>query len=173
MNNPNYGNKRQIPFDRLPETDAYTGDDTGFRQNVGSAPASFVPEGRNSNQVDMEYGDSRQPSFQRAHETSPYGDRDTEFAQEVAPTSRPLARGGTERRVTDREDIDSGRWLGTAAIILAALSFFFLPYVLSIAGIAVGALSIYRGSRLGWWAVSIGIVACLLTLLPLVWNRFY
>jgi hypothetical protein len=173
MNNPNYGNKRQIPFDRLHETDSYTGGDTEFSQNVGSAPASFMQEGTNSRQADMEYGDRRQVSFQRADETSPHVDRDTEFAQEVAPTPSPFARGGTERRRTDRENIASGRWLGITAIILAALSFFFLPYVLSIAGIAVGAMSIYRGNRLGWWAVSIGVVACLLTLLPLVWNRFY
>jgi hypothetical protein len=173
MNNPNYGNKRQIPCDRSNETDCDIDGKTEFTQNVGSAPASCVQEGTDSKQADMEYGDRRQVSFRQANETSPDVDRDTEFAHEVAPTPFSFAQGGTERRIEDRANVDSGRWLGTTAIILAALSFFFLPYVLSIAGIVVGAMSIYRGSRLGWWAVSVGLVAFILTLLLPVVRPFY
>jgi hypothetical protein len=166
MDNTNYRNKRQIPFDRSNETDSHMDGDTPFTPKVGPTPSSFVQEGTTgSKQEDVWAEDRRQVSFRRANEPSPDVDHDTEFAQEVAPTPFPFARGGIERREGNRENIASGRWLGITAIILAALSFFFLPYVLSIAGIIVGAVSIRRGSRLGWWAVAVGIVALILTLL--------
>jgi uncharacterized membrane protein HdeD (DUF308 family) len=84
---------------------------------------------------------------------------DAEVAQEITP-SADFVRGRDDRRDEDRTA--GGTVLGIASLVLSVLAFFFWPFLLSIAGIVVGAFAVRQRSALGWWGIAIGIVALIM-----------
>jgi hypothetical protein len=69
-------------------------------------------------------------------------------------------KGNRQESVRDR-----GKSLGIAALVIAIISLFLLPYFLAIIGITLGAISVRQGSSLGWWAIGISIVSMIGALL--------
>ncbi|MBD1371203.1 DUF4190 domain-containing protein [Hazenella sp. IB182357] len=114
--------------------------------------------------VDEEVAAEIAPTGREHHEDQ--GDYKTEFAQDVAPMPAGFSgdREGSEEQEVD-EETDSGRGLGIAAIVLSLLSFFFLPFIMASAAIIVGIISVRRGSALGWWGISIGVIAMIIMLI--------
>lgn len=100
---------------------------------------------------------------------------DEEVSAEVSPT--PAAnmnlKQEEEQGQASNEDSTSGRGWGIVSIILSILSFFMWPYLLAPAGIIIGIIAIRRGSRLGWWATALGIVALILTTLILPFRLIF
>lgn len=82
---------------------------------------------------------------------------DTEFSQEVAS-------GPNDPSYTSVEDerADQGYGWGIAGIVLAVLSFFLWPYLLAPIGIILGVVGVSQGSKLGWWAIGLGVIALIL-----------
>jgi hypothetical protein len=109
--------------------------------------------------------EDKKPYEEQEHKHEPnIGNRpdDEETAAEIAPnpTFSRDREDRDDRRGTRTED--GGLGLGIAALVLSVLAFFFWPFVLSIAGIVVGAFAVRRKSSLGWWAIAVGIVALIL-----------
>ncbi|SDW12176.1 hypothetical protein SAMN05444487_101333 [Marininema mesophilum] len=93
-----------------------------------------------------------------------WNDRDdTEAAAEVAPVTDSFGRDELSVDKNDTEGEGQGQGVGVVGIIISALAFFLVPFLLGPAGIILGIISIRRGSMLGWWAVGIGAAAILLT----------
>lgn len=101
-------------------------------------------------------------------------DRDEEFAQDLAPTP-PL--GVTEREENRTENnartAENGRGWGITSIVLSVLSFFLMPYLLAVAGIIVGIISVRRGSTLGWWGIAVGVVALIIVTIALPFRLLF
>jgi hypothetical protein len=91
---------------------------------------------------------------------------DEEYAAELAPPPMAL-----RNNVRPRADIEAfveddpaaasqNRTLGIVALVLAAISLFFLPAILGPASIVVGFAAYVRGSRtLGVWSMALGLLA--------------
>jgi hypothetical protein len=125
----------------------------------------------NSQRPPAEYG---RKQFEREA-----GDRqmDEEYAAELMPTvGAALPRSGvsSERRtehvdpmadlamlVQDEGDVvTQNKSLGIVALVLSAISLFFLPAILGPASIVVGFAAYVRGSRvLGIWSMALGLLA--------------
>lgn len=81
---------------------------------------------------------------------------DTEFSQEVAsaPNDDSLEQGNYHQ-----EEVARGSGWGIAGIVLVILSFFLWPYLLAPIGIILGVMAVSQRSKLGWWAIAIGVIA--------------
>ncbi|SFS81276.1 hypothetical protein [Marininema halotolerans] len=92
-------------------------------------------------------------------------DDDAEAAAEIAPTPNVYSPDPVDRDDSSVEDSteSGGQGIGVVGIILSALAFFLVPFLMGPAGIVLGIISARRGSMLGWWAVGIGAAAILLT----------
>lgn len=103
------------------------------------------------------------------------GEADVEAAEEVAepvPT-RELRRDAREETTRDEEERNEGSGLGTVAILLSVLSLLLVPFILAPAGIVLGVISGSRRSRLGWWAVGVGVFSLIVNLVAAPYMRLY
>ncbi|MBA4543918.1 MULTISPECIES: DUF308 domain-containing protein [Thermoactinomyces] len=87
---------------------------------------------------------------------------DEETAAELSPNPTFASEDNDRDDQRGARTENGGMGLGIAALVLSVLAFFFWPFVLSIAGIVVGAFAVRRKSTLGWWAIAVGIVALIL-----------
>lgn len=96
---------------------------------------------------------------------------DEEMSAELAPNAGnvvPLRRVDEDTAIEDDKDVEekSGSGLALTGVILSALSLFFMPYLLSTAGIILGYLGYKRGDKsLGIWAMGLGAIGLLGTLI--------
>ncbi|MRG29361.1 hypothetical protein [Laceyella tengchongensis] len=103
-------------------------------------------------------------------------DHDEEVAAEFSPTPAgiPIRTNNKERNEGEDADTEnSGVGLGITALILAVLSFFMLPFLLAPAGIIIGAIAARRGSSWGIWAVAVGIIAVIVSLIVLPFRLIF
>jgi hypothetical protein len=102
---------------------------------------------------------------------------DEEYAAELAPRAPVPAPSGTHSRqeeeaadgplesigslvAEDEEAAARNQSLGIVALVLAAVSLFFLPAVLGPAAVVVGFAAFVRGNRtLGIWSMALGLLA--------------
>ncbi|WP_052487064.1 hypothetical protein [Gordoniibacillus kamchatkensis] len=104
---------------------------------------------------------------------------DEEYAAELAPQPgsyaprQPDVRAGGEEEERDGpletigalvadegEVVAANRSLGIVAVVLAAISLFFLPAILGPAAVVVGFAAYVRGNRaLGMWSMALGLLA--------------
>ncbi|MDN4594854.1 DUF308 domain-containing protein [Polycladomyces subterraneus] len=84
---------------------------------------------------------------------------DVEAASELA---EPVRRNNwRERR---KEGVSDGRTMGIIALVLSLISFFLLPFLFGSVGIILGVFAAARGSRIGWWALALSIIAIALSM---------
>jgi hypothetical protein len=85
---------------------------------------------------------------------------DVEAASELAEPVRRNNWG--ERR---KEGESGGRTMGIIALVLSLISFFLLPFLFGSVGIILGVFAAARGSRIGWWALALSIIAIALSMI--------
>lgn len=96
-----------------------------------------------------------------------------EFAAEVAA---PFSRAMTQRKRTKKGKPARERYvpktsLGYAAILIAVISFFWMPSILGPASVVVGFMAFVRGSRaLGIWSMLLGTIAFVIFLTTIPYN---
>lgn len=84
----------------------------------------------------------------------------------VEDTNLDLISPVTEGRATAETAARPGVLTGITGIGLSVLSLFIFPFVMSSAGVITGFFAFRQGARtLGWWAIGIGVVALLGSLL--------
>ena len=88
-------------------------------------------------------------------------------------TAEELADPVPTREMPRDEVRNEGSGLGTPALILSVLSLLLLPFILAPAGIILGIIGGIRGSRLGWWAVGVGVFSIIVNLAAAPYMRVY
>jgi len=79
---------------------------------------------------------------------------DVEAASELA---EPVRRDNISDR--KKEGVSDGRTMGIIALVLSLISFFLLPFLFGSVGIILGVFAAARGSRIGWWALALSVIA--------------
>lgn len=64
-----------------------------------------------------------------------------------------------------KEGESGGRTMGIIALVLSLISFFLLPFLFGSVGIILGVFAAARGSRIGWWALALSIIAIALSMI--------
>jgi hypothetical protein len=100
---------------------------------------------------------------------------DEETSAEVSPKlqgmNQPSERPRSHEKVN--EGANEGKGWGIASIVLSILSFFFWSYLLAPAGIILGIIAIRKGSRVGWWAIAVGVVALIVAIVLLPFRLIF
>jgi hypothetical protein len=85
---------------------------------------------------------------------------DVEAASELA---EPVRRYNWRNR--RKEGASDGRTMGIIALVLSLISFFLLPFLFGSVGIILGVFAAARGSRVGWWALGLSIIAIAMSMI--------